>query len=342
MKILQDRTLLPTGGYRCLTMAEDPEQAMANARPREHRFIPLDGRPFGLEIRSVALGWLLLRSERTMGAVAASAAPAPGTRAVFGYLSGRGPLRFLGREFDSNGLGVTHWDSAWQGVIPAGGEIISASFQMSSLRRICAELGYPDPEDALHGAWFLPRADSQRFLMATKRIINKNQSSTGVFRCDLVDSSAEGELLEMVLAAIFGQSTVLALRPTAASRRRVLRNAIEFIAENLQSSPRLVDVCRAAQATERTLQYAFKEAYGLSVGQFMKRARLVQARTELLKAAPCAPSILDVAVHWGFCDAGHFAVEYRRLFGERPSQTVRVKRSAFRTASRRSRTLSDS
>jgi AraC family ethanolamine operon transcriptional activator len=45
-------------------------------------------------------------------------------------------------------------------------------------------------------------------------------------------------------------------------------------------------------------------------------------RRELRAAEPGTARVTDVAMRWGFWQLGRFAVEYRALFGERPSQTL--------------------
>ena len=92
----------------------------------------------------------------------------------------------------------------------------------------------------------------------------------------------------------------------------------------------------------RQLYRSFHAAVGMSPAKYIKRYRMTQARLDLLKADPAQTTVTDVAVSWGFWELGRFAVEYRRLFGECPSQTLRTYergktcRSAAHPASRAS------
>ena len=61
----------------------------------------------------------------------------------------------------------------------------------------------------------------------------------------------------------------------------------------------------------------------MSPAKYLKRYRLTQARLRLRAADPVETTVTDVAVSWGFWELGRFAVDYRRLFGECPSQTLR-------------------
>jgi AraC family ethanolamine operon transcriptional activator len=86
---------------------------------------------------------------------------------------------------------------------------------------------------------------------------------------------------------------------------------------------RIADLCRAAGVSERTLRNAFHAVHGLSPKQYLRRERLEAARRRL-EVARGAPGIVTaVATECGFFELGRFAVAYRELFGERPSDTAR-------------------
>lgn len=55
---------------------------------------------------------------------------------------------------------------------------------------------------------------------------------------------------------------------------------------------------------------------------YIKLHRLHGLRRELLAADPQTVSIAELALQWGFLNPGHFARDYRRLFGQLPSQTL--------------------
>ena len=73
----------------------------------------------------------------------------------------------------------------------------------------------------------------------------------------------------------------------------------------------------------RTLSRAFASAHGLGPMGFLKQRRLEAANRALLATNSAETRVTDVALRYGFCQMGRFAVEYRRTFQERPSQTLR-------------------
>ncbi len=84
----------------------------------------------------------------------------------------------------------------------------------------------------------------------------------------------------------------------------------------------MTELCRVAGTSERTLQYAFKDGFGMSPQEFMTRRRLHSVRRALLASDPDSVFVGDLAMKHGFFELGHFAGKYRRLFGELPSKTL--------------------
>jgi transcriptional regulator GlxA family with amidase domain len=117
----------------------------------------------------------------------------------------------------------------------------------------------------------------------------------------------------------------------AASRRQVLaREAEAWLRQNLTEPLTIADLCQAVQTSERTLHSTFRERLGTTPKLHLKALRLEAARRELQRGAP-GTRITDVALNWGFLHFGWFSHDYRRCFGETPSDTLR---RACRSASR--------
>ena len=94
--------------------------------------------------------------------------------------------------------------------------------------------------------------------------------------------------------------------------------------------PSIAELCRHVGVSRRTLQGCFQDALGLTPLQYLRMLRLNAVRRELraLAAARQPVSIGDVAARWGFWHWSRFTENYRQLFGELPSHTVRRVRSA--------------
>ena len=128
-----------------------------------------------------------------------------------------------------------------------------------------------------------------------------------------------------VLAA-FCRSLSLTLSPprrvNAAIRQRGLNKAIEYLRTADTALVTVAELCAAASVTERTLQYAFRESFGLSPLGFLHLRRYHAARRDLLAADCRISTVQEIAQYNGFYQLGRFAVRYKALFGESPSHSL--------------------
>jgi AraC family ethanolamine operon transcriptional activator len=85
----------------------------------------------------------------------------------------------------------------------------------------------------------------------------------------------------------------------------------------------LLELCGVAQVSERTSEYAFLERFGVSPKAYLHRLRLNGVRKDLRNADPTATSVTALAIGWGFWHMGQFAKDYKRLFTELPSETLK-------------------
>jgi AraC family ethanolamine operon transcriptional activator len=104
-------------------------------------------------------------------------------------------------------------------------------------------------------------------------------------------------------------------------RSRVVREAIELWRDShFELSIR--ELSHLVVVSQRTLEHAFRDRFDLSPYQYLKRCRLGLVREALRQADPDCSTVTDVAIRYGFYELGRFAGEYRRFFGEQPSETL--------------------
>lgn len=135
-------------------------------------------------------------------------------------------------------------------------------------------------------------------------------------------------LLDTILLALDKATTVhTGDTPEYRARRRAHQRvsvAREFIDACLQADrlPSIVDICTQAETSVRSLEYAFREVMQLTPVAYLRILRLNKVRGELRSAPTTDTTITRIATDWGFVHLGEFARDYRRLFGERPSDTL--------------------
>lgn len=86
--------------------------------------------------------------------------------------------------------------------------------------------------------------------------------------------------------------------------------------------PSVPDLCRATNVRRRTLERAFADVLGVSPAEHVRMRALNAARRELLEGDR-ESTVSGVAIGQGFWHLGRFAGQYRTLFGESPSETLR-------------------
>lgn len=142
----------------------------------------------------------------------------------------------------------------------------------------------------------------------------------------LLADPAYGNKLELAaagtLAAQVATTRALPRRVASAQRRRLARRAEDYLRANERRPVGIAELCAAVGAPERTLHKAFQEHFGLPPIAYLRLRRLHRARRQLLERGR-ATTVTTTATDWGFDHLGEFAMAYRLLFGESPSQTLR-------------------
>ncbi len=106
----------------------------------------------------------------------------------------------------------------------------------------------------------------------------------------------------------------------------LVRRAEEFVDANLQRPISTSELAATCGVDASTLQRAFQRKYGFGPHAYVKLHRLDRVRAALRQAVDGA-TVTDVATRYGFFHLSQFAADYRRQFGELPSQTLRSSRS---------------
>jgi len=107
------------------------------------------------------------------------------------------------------------------------------------------------------------------------------------------------------------------------ARVRVVREAMALFREHGHAPQSVSALAGSLGVTERSLQRGFRDVVGTTPKAYIQAQRLTHVRRQLRSADPARTRIADVANEWGFWHLGQFAADYRRHFGELPSETLR-------------------
>jgi AraC-like DNA-binding protein len=85
----------------------------------------------------------------------------------------------------------------------------------------------------------------------------------------------------------------------------------------------VADLCRICSIEERILGHAFKNVFSMSPARFLKLRHLNKVRECLLSPDARGRLVTDILMSRGVTEPDRFTTEYRSLFDETPSQTLR-------------------
>jgi len=143
----------------------------------------------------------------------------------------------------------------------------------------------------------------------------------------LASTLAQTVLLAMIGAGADAEQAQSIPRRTE-TRQRVVRRAIDFMRAHLHDPIGVPEICAAACASRRSLQYCFEEFMRTTPQAYLRALRLNEARRALKNHSN--PAITALAGEFGFSSPSHFTRHYRLMFDELPSQTLRLHGEATR------------
>ncbi len=116
------------------------------------------------------------------------------------------------------------------------------------------------------------------------------------------------------------------VEPRKANSRSVFKIAQEFVLAHSSAGISILDLCIATNSSKSTLFNAFQDYLGVTPYQFLTRTRLTSARKLLSSSCQELTTVASIAMECGFGHLGRFSANYKKLFGEYPSETLRGKR----------------
>jgi len=242
----------------------------------------------------------------------------PPRGAVTFLVSTRGEARIQGRRVAAGDV-VVLFDAEeldYRSAGPAG--LLSVSMERSALEGhvralLVRHLGELRLQGRLRGLW----TDAAALSRLAHHLAGRAAARPGVLRDHAFASALESKLVRLFFGG-FGAPREAAVPHRG---RALAQRAEAWLRQNLTEPPTIATLCGALHASERTLHEAFREHLGTTPKAYVKTLRLNAARHDLLQAGPTT-RVTDVALDWGFVHFGWFSQDYRRLFGETPSQTL--------------------
>ncbi|MDP4302271.1 helix-turn-helix domain-containing protein [Leptothrix discophora] len=100
---------------------------------------------------------------------------------------------------------------------------------------------------------------------------------------------------------------------------QLVEGARALVQQEPETPLTVAQLCLSLGVSRRTLQSSFQQVLGMAPAAFLRAVRLAGARRALRSAA----TVTEAAAQWGFWHFSHFAQDFRRMYGELPSQAWR-------------------
>lgn len=237
---------------------------------------------------------------------------------TFGILARpQAPGKIGSRVLESESLLLMDPGCGLDAVVEPGFAAYTFSVNDNRLRQLAELQELPDPTSAI------ARPGSERALDPLQLAAIRSSLADILLQADAggtpqaTQAMMESELPAVVLRNWFGAAD--RLPPRTSNRARVLRRALEFLEAYPREPLTVEQLCLASASSLSTLERAFKEHFGVSPKRYLMLSRFSGVRRSLL-GGENTRSITDVANEWGFWHMGKFAADYKRIFGQLPSQ----------------------
>jgi len=184
-------------------------------------------------------------------------------------------------------------------------------------------------QQAVNGTWGESEPELEPFVPTTTEIgqhllrhlvwIHAELNRSGALLHDIrVAREVVNTLGQLLAEASSGQS----VSPAKTASEEAARRAEELVAAHLERPLSLVEVAKEVGSSTRSLRRAFHKRHGMGPMAFWRRRRFEAVRRDLFLAGPGGASVTEIASRYCFAHLGRFAVGYRLLFGESPSETL--------------------
>ncbi len=237
------------------------------------------------------------------------------------------PTRINGRLHGRHDIMVRPGDEPFELVTPPSHKLFGIVVRREALVDAAKVQGCQVNWEGLQQAEVLhvQGAALSQCVQALQALLQPDQMAQPGMHCHHALGLQDG-VLEVMLHMLDRSEVDTSVRNSFARRQSVVARARAHLLAHPDQPVTVPELCQQLHVSRRTLQYCFEDVLGLSPIQYLRAIRLNGARRHLREANPMHHAVQDVAAHWGFWHLSQFACDYRKLFGEMPSETLKATR----------------
>jgi AraC-like DNA-binding protein len=104
---------------------------------------------------------------------------------------------------------------------------------------------------------------------------------------------------------------------------KYIRDGRVLLEKHINATYTIADLVDDLQMSKRTVQHGFKHYLGFTPKEYQQYIRLNGIRKSILSVKDPHITLTEIAAKYNYSHLGHFSVEYKKFFGESPSETLR-------------------
>jgi len=323
--------LAPLSSSAHWTVSDDVEAHAANLSGWQQRYDQLSCGAFRGALADVWFDEVQVFRERTSHAVRQKCSIRPDT-VWCGVTLAHDGSRIEGHPVGESGVMVSGSAAEFELLTPDHHDILGIVATRSGLQAISHALGQPLTGGAFDHPTWLACAPAARSQLVRGLALLVGEAGTSLSCHDHAQARrfAQHAVLESLLSVLAAPQADGDDGLGFERRRRLVRAACDLMAARPLALPTVPELCEQLHVSRRTLQYAFETVVGGSPVAYLRSLRLNAVRRELHAGA--STTVQDAAARHGFWSLSQFGSDYRRLFAERPSQTLARARSTGKLA----------
>jgi AraC-like DNA-binding protein len=175
---------------------------------------------------------------------------------------------------------------------------------------------------AFQGMFDATRGAGATIRRMTNSLFVELAQSDSLLTNEIAIRSFEEHLTLCVLLGLPHNYSSALQRQKAMTTPASVRRAEEFLRAYAGEAITIEKIAHAVGCSVRALQRAFLQFREMTPMEALRRVRLEQAREELIRPAGSG-SVIETAAKFGFTNAGRFASQYKNIYGEYPSESLR-------------------
>ena len=199
---------------------------------------------------------------------------------------------------------------------------IDISVEENHFNRLCSELKYDNVQNIISKNEFVScDLNLLRELQNRLAQLSRNVRIIDPKNYHLLKNEVNYEISTLLIKTLASVNSNSKIKEPFA-RAKAIKKIIELVENTPMESHSLAELSKAGDVSERTLQYLFKDKFGITPKWFIKTTKLNSIYKALKSSSAIETTINNIVNQYGFWHMGQFAKDYKSLFGELPSDTI--------------------